>query len=285
MILYGIIAGVCAYLLFFVSAQCAFRVDEGALAALTRFGAARRDSQGKILLFSPGLHFKLPWDHLRLAPVREQSLHLAGQIGGTTAIASDGTVVHFDGVLRHAADPARVEQYLFGCDDPTEHLANLFMCLVRNEIANYAVGDGQGQPDEVAWSQLRRDSRQLSDQLEQRYTQRLAQRYGVVFSGVDLKDILPPDALVDALNAVMNARIQAQADYALAEADSARRVMAAQHNVEVARRKAQAAATEIKELARALAQLQRDGILSAYVDRRRVEILSQAKHLLVGSAA
>ncbi|MBM4344964.1 MAG: SPFH domain-containing protein [Deltaproteobacteria bacterium] len=282
MIWLGIASGAAAYLLFFVAAKCTFRVQEGELATLTRFGAALRDPEGKVRTFEPGLHFKAPWEKVRRAPVREQTLQLASQLGGTTAIARDGTLVRFDGVLRHAADPSRLEVHLFGCERPDDHLGSYFMCLVRNEIANYGGDDEAG--GEVAWTQLRRDSRQLSDRIEAQCAA-VGDRYGVVFNGVDLKDILPPDALVEALNAVMNAKTEAEAAYALAEADAARRILAAEQSVEVARRKAAAAETEIEEIATALAGLQRDGVLWAYVERRRAEVLSQAKHLLVGSAA
>lgn len=282
MIWLGIACGVAAYLLLFVVGKCMFRVDEGQIGALTRFGAARRNAAGKVCDFAPGLHFKAPWERVHLAAVREKTLELASQLGGTTAIARDGTLVRFDGVLRHAADPARLEVHLFGCERADDHLGGYFMCQVRNEIANYGLDDDQG--NEVAWTQLRRDSRHLSDRIEAQCA-RVGERYGVVFNGVDLKDILPPDALVDALNAVMNAKTEADAAYALAEADAARRILSAEQSVEVARRKATAAETEIDEIANTLEGLRRDGVLKAYVERRRAEVLSQAKHLLVGSAA
>jgi len=105
----------------------------------------------------------------------------------------------------------------------------------------------------------------------------------VRFNAVDLTDILPPDELADALNAVIQARSEADAAYARTEGESQQRELAAERGVEIAKARARAVETELDALGGYLAQLDEQGTLDLYVDRRRAEVTSEAKALYLRS--
>ena len=180
----------------------------------------------------------------------------------------------------------------FRLASPLDHVTGLFSCLLRNEIANFRRAlpgaDRAAHEAEItgggAYALIRRERRELSARIEEFCAKRIGMRYGVRFSAVDLTDILPPDELADALNAVMHALAEAEALYARAEADARRRLLAAARGVAIAKERATAAEEEIRGLVRTLEEVDRDGALDAYLRRRRAEVLAQSRTLYVRSA-
>lgn len=276
MVILGFLAGLVSFAAW-QAGLCIFRVEEGHRAALTEFGRALRTPDGKLVVHEPGLHFKRPWQEVRDVPVMEQRLELLGAQGGTEALTRDGTVLRVDSALRYHIDDGHLERWLFGIARPTEHATGLFTCLLRNEIAAFEEGD------DGSYAAIRGRRGELSERIQRFCKERVGDRAGLEFSAVDLVDVLPPDELADALNAVMHARAEADAAYARAEAHCSRRVLAAEHGVEVARLRAEAAEKEIIELASVLAVLHEAGTLESYVDRRKAEVLAQSKTLFLGS--
>jgi regulator of protease activity HflC (stomatin/prohibitin superfamily) len=282
--LLAVIAGLSVFLLFTLS-RCWFRVDEGSTVVLTSFGAALRDGK-HLRTFPPGLHFKAPWQHAHHVSTKEQSLLLSGEEGGRTAMAEDGTVLRFDSILRYAPAKDELEAYLFGLKRRREHIVGLFTCLLRSEIANFRAPDPEGGPvtralasrsDGGSFALIRRERQLLNKRIESFVMDAIGANYGVHFSAVDLTDILPPDELADALNAVLTAHANADSLYARAESDCQQRMLAAERGVEIARERARAAELEIVTLGSYLAKLETSGVLDAYVARRRAEVLSEAK--------
>lgn len=254
-----------------------FRVEEGHVAVLTRFGRALRHDGGAALqVFAPGLHRKAPWDDVVDVNVMDQWVELTGEQGGRNIMAADGILLHIDAILRYAPDPKALEAFLFQLQAPVDHVTGLFTCLLRNEIARFEGSSGEVQ-DEGSYAVLRRDRRELLERIDNFCSENLGQRYGLRATAVDLVDVLPPDELGDALNAVIQARAEAATWVARAEADARRRELAAAQGVSVAQGHAAAAETEIAELATALAELQRQGTLSDYVARRRAEVAAESR--------
>jgi regulator of protease activity HflC (stomatin/prohibitin superfamily) len=99
----------------------------------------------------------------------------------------------------------------------------------------------------------------------------------VRFDGVDLTDILPPEELAQSLNSVMNAQSEAQRILAQTEAECEQRMLAARKGLAIARARARAVEDEIGTMANLLADLQRNGTLDLYVERRRHEVLSESR--------
>jgi len=284
MIEIGFAVGLAAFGLF-LAGRCFFRVEQGHLATLTSFGAAVRAGE-RLRTFGPGLHFKLPWQKVVGVLMMERNLVLSGEHGGTTAMAQDGTVLRFDSILRFAPVEKALEHFLFDLRAPLDHITGLFTCLLRNEIANFKTADAQAAEEAAgSYALIRRERKLLNARIEEFSRAEIGRRYGVQFNAVDLTDILPPDELADALNAVMNAQNEADAALHRAEAECAQRVVAAERGVEIAEARAQAAEVEIAELARFLHELHRQGTLPLYVARRRAEVLSQSRTLFLGSAS
>ncbi len=294
----GLTLGLAAYLVY-LSSRCFFRVEEGHLAVLVSFGAAeRRAPEGPLRAYGPGLHRKLPWQRAHHVATMEQSVDLSGEEGGRTAMAEDGTLLRFDSVLRFHPMEDKLDQYVFGMRAPVEHITGLFTCILRNEIANFrdpstprpgaaALAATPGRaPGEYAGSYgiIRRDRKELNRRIETFCREQMGDRYGVRFNAVDLTDILPPDELAVALNAVINARTEAETRYARAEADCRQRVLASERGVDIARDRAAAVETEIATLARHLEGLERKGLLGAYVARRKGEALAEARALFLKEA-
>jgi regulator of protease activity HflC (stomatin/prohibitin superfamily) len=283
MVALGFFAGVFVFALYLVG-RCWFRVEEGEVAVLTNFGAALRDGQS-LRRYRSGFHWKAPWQQVHSVKAMEQSLDLSGEAGGTSAMAYDGTVLRFDSNMRYLPVEERLDELLFGLRRPMEHITGLFTCLLRNEIANFGsptsatAGDDSGG----SYALIRKERRLLNERIEEFCKDKIDEKYGVRFSAVDLVDILPPDDLDRALNAVAETRAEAESAYYRSEADCSRRVVAAERGVEVAAARAKAAELEIDELASFLAELQQRGVLDRYVKRRRMEVLAQSRALFLGS--
>ena len=295
MLFIGILVGVVAYCVYLL-ARCYFRVEQGYLAVLTSFGAAVKDGP-RLVTYGPGLHFKWPWQRVHHVAMMEQSLELSGEEGGRTAMTYDGTILRFDSILRFQPVPSELEHFLFGLKSPHEHITGLFTSLLRNEIANFhpPARTGGDQEDGMkedalkasggAYAQIRRERALLNQRIEEFCRTQIGQRYGVQFNAVDLTDILPPDELADALNAVINTQTEAESLYSHAEADTRQQVVAAEHGVEIAKARGLAIEREINTLGDVLAGLQADGTLADYVGRRRAEVISQSKTLYMRSSS
>ena len=294
-------------------ARSFFKVEEGTVAVLESFGAALTEpapkgkggADGRVLrTFGPGLHRKKPWEHVRAVPMMEQSLELSGEASGQTTMTEDGTVLRFDSILRYQPEPLELEQYLFGLRAPREHITGLFSCLLRNEIANFGQREGKHRkkthyddppsmapgamvptspgvfstPDEGgSYALIRRERQLLNEHIRSFCEEHIADTYGVRFNAVDLVDILPPDELAEALNAVMQAQTEADSCFARAQADSRQEVLAAERGVEIAKVRAKAIEAEILTLSKHLGELAEQGTLAGYVARRRVEVLSESR--------
>lgn len=291
MFLLGLVVGVVLFL-WWMAKDCFVLVEEGQVAVITRFGAARREADGSLKLHGPGFHLKWAFEEARVVSLREQLITLGSETGGAEPMMlSDGTVIRLHANLRYAPQRDGILKYLFGLHHRKEHVAGLFSSLLRNEVANVkaaAVESDLARLEEDpgnAFTLLRRDRSMLNDRIADFAKNHLGD-YGVTFRSVDITDIHPPDELADALNAVMSARAEADSLRFRSQSECAQRVMAAERGVEIARARAAASEAEIDELGRHLASLEQAGVLDAYVARRRAEVLSDARtvYLKDGSA-
>lgn len=306
--LFAFLFGLAAYLIY-LSSQCSFRVEEGFVGVLSVFGAAAH-AGAKLKSYGPGLHTKAPWAKVHLVCMKEQNLDLSGERGGKLAMTDDGTLLRLDSILRYVPEADNLEHFLFGMKAPLDHITSLFTCLLRNKIANFRdtpAGSSKelspALPIEVAsqdagpvsirsigfsiddsigsYALIRRERRQLNQRIEEFCRHEIGHRYGVKFQGVDLTDILPPDELSDALNAVMSAQSEAETHYFHAESTCHHRIVSAREGVAIAAKRAEAVENEIRTLGEFLSELRRIGQLDPYVRRRRAEVTSESKTLYV----
>lgn len=279
----GLVFGVFAAVLWALRSSGA-RVPEGNVGVITRFGAAERDASGALRTRSPGLHFRWPWQRIVLVSMMEQKIELAGE-GAIRTMAADGTVLRLDAALRYQPKLAMLEQFLFGLQRPIEHVSTLFTCLMRNELANVVsqtasttTSVSEELPQEAgSYALIRRERGLLSTRIADFCKARIGDEHGIEFNAVDLTDILPPDELRDALNAVMSARSAAEAHHYRAESECRQRVLEARQGVAIARARAQAAADELRTLGEALSTLESKQVLEDYVRRRKSEVLGESK--------
>ena len=125
----------------------------------------------------------------------------------------------------------------------------------------------------------------MAQRLSQVANDLLQEKLGYRFLGIDLTELLPPEELSDALNAVMRVELEAEADYARAESDARQRELSARRSVQIASKKADAVAAEIRTLAGYLERLAEREVLRDYVARRRTEVLAESKTLFVRGAS
>lgn len=251
---------------------CVFRVEEGYTAVLTSFGKALfADPEKKRLrTWGSGLHWKYPWHRVYRVSLMERILDMSGREGGRTAMTEDGTILRLDLKLRYRVTVDSLYTFLFHFKNPIDQIKGRFSGLLRDAIANFR--GGSETESLVSYDRIRSDLRSLNHQVESFCRRDLSEHYGVEFKAVDLTDILPPDELADALNAVINTQTEMQSQYARAEADCQQRVLAAEKGVEIAKAKAQAVETDILTIGQFLAELLKNGTLGKYVERRRAEV-------------
>ncbi len=285
----GFGALLCVLVLAFRSS---FRVEEGHLAVLVTFGRAETsDGKRKLVTFGPGLHSKMPWQSVRTVSMKEQNLDLNAEEGGGTAMAYDGTVLRLDSFVRYVPVEEVLYEHLFDVERPLEHITGLFTCLLRNEIANFR---GREQDDAEplsarfdfggqagSYALIRRERNLLNERIAKFCAAKIDNRYGVRFVAVDLADILPPDELAAALNAVMQAQSEAEAMLFRAEGECQQRILSAERGTQIARARANSVETEIVGLAKFLEELHARGVLDAYVERRRGEVSSESRALFL----
>ncbi len=281
----GLLIGFALFFLW-VLKDCSFRVEEGQVAVIIRFGAARLGADGKLLLAGPGIHFKWAFEEVKVVSLREQLITLGGEAGAEPMMLNDGTVIRLQSMLRYAPQRDGIAKYLFGLHHRKEHVAGLFSSLLRNEIANVkgpvmkadlkTLGDDLGG----SFALVRRDRKLLNDRIAD-FARKELQDYGVNFEAVDITDLHPPDELADGLNAVMSARAEAESMRFRSQSECAQRVMSAEQGVAIAQTRAAAVEEEIVELGRHLTELDTSGVLDAYLSRRRAEVLSEARTVYV----
>jgi regulator of protease activity HflC (stomatin/prohibitin superfamily) len=287
-IVFSMVCGFLLYLIYLAS-RSVFQIQEGHLGVLISFGKVMPAEPGRDQLktFGPGLHVKWPWQKVRKVSMMEHMIDLSGEEGGTTAMASDGTILRLDSKLRLTPEALHLHHYLFSMERPVEHVKGLFTCLLRNEIANFdqkeeTTKDVKPQSYLPAvrvgsYAAIRRERRLLNQHIQEFCRAQIGNRYGVRFDGVDLTDILPPEELAQSLNSVMNAQSEAQRLLAQTEAECEQRILSARKGLAIARARGRAVEDEIGTMAGLLADLQRNGTLDLYVERRRGEVLADSR--------
>jgi regulator of protease activity HflC (stomatin/prohibitin superfamily) len=255
-----------------------FRVEEGHKAALTRFGRALKVGSS-LRLFGPGGHWKWPWDKVITFSVMERVIDLTGEDGGQSAMAGDGTLLRLDSKIRFRPLAEKAYSFLFELKNPMQHIRGTFVCIIRNEIANFGPADDAEKSDEIlgAYHLIRRDRYRLNEQVDRACLAQLGAAHGIQFCGVDLIDIVPPHELETALNGIQNARAEAETLYAKAEADSRRRLAAAERYVGIQKTRAEASTAELAKVAEVISDLVTDGNIDNFIDHKRTELFGNSR--------
>ncbi|MBM4253030.1 MAG: SPFH domain-containing protein [Deltaproteobacteria bacterium] len=285
----AVFIGLTIYALYGLS-RCLFQVSEGEIAVISAFGKSKFSnvSSKQLKVYAPGLHLKLPWECVQKVSMKEQILELSGDESGITAMTADGTTLAINAIVRITLAKDSLYQFIIGLEHPIDHLKSWFTCLLQDQIANFdqklrTSVPSQGtlaSSDDIklgSYAVIRRERRLLNQGIQEFCRHQIGDRYGVSFDGIDLTDILPPDELAEALNSVINAHSEAQSLLARTEGECEQQVIAAAKGLDIAKARAQAVEQEISTMVDVLAKLQKDGTLSAYLERRRAEVYADAR--------
>lgn len=275
------VAGVLLALLFL--SQSIFTVVEGNEAVVLRFGKLMRDAENRIRIYKAGLHFKWPWDQTLAYSTMERVLDLSGPNGGQYALTADGTMLRLDSRIRLSPRIDELYSYLFSLQSPMEHIRKVFICLLRNEIANFhSIDTTHGDEPIGSYDLIRRHRTVLVEKMAG-FCSKMGSKYGVHFHSVDLLDILPPPELEVALNSILHSQTQAETQLMRAQAEANQKREAAYRGIEIAKFKAQSMVSQSTTIIETLDQLMRDGSLAFYFQIKRDEVSASARMRIVPS--
>lgn len=262
-------------------------VREGEVGVRLRFGAAERSGDGTLQLRAPGLHWVLPWMRLETVNIAEQVTDLSAALPQT--MAADGTVLRLNWSARHQVARTRVDSYLFGLRQPRAHVEGIVACHLRNQLATMTAASLRQDGDLAAtdsgavvahagsFAYLRRKRGDVSRQFVADHQASMLANYGTDVAALDLLDVDPPEALADALNAVVRAEAEADENFFRASSECKQTVLAADHSLQLATTRAQAVQKEIETLGQYLEGLRANQQLASYVQRRQHEVLKGAR--------
>ena len=262
-------------------------VREGEVGVRLSFGAAERTRDGALRLRSPGLHWVLPWMRLETVNIAEQVTDLSAALPQT--MAADGTVLRLNWSARHQVERTRVDTYLFGLRQPRAHVEGIVACHLRNQLATMtamslrqdgnlvATEGGPAVAHAGSFAYLRRKRGDVSRQFVADHRASMLANYGTDVGALDLLDVDPPEALADALNAVVRAEAEADENFFRASSECKQTVLAADHSLQLATTRAHAVQKEIETLGQYLEGLRVNQQLESYVQRRQHEVLKGAR--------
>ncbi len=278
----GFLLGLSIYLLFQVR-KIFFQVQEGSIAVVSCFGKAKTidKNEKNLKIYASGLHFKFPWQKVRKISIKEQILDLASSEKGTMLMTSDGTLLRVDSKLRFVPLINNIYSFLYAMEKPVEHIKSFFNGLLHQEIAklssNKIVSDKYMQKYVGSYAILRTERNNLNVQIKNYCFDRMPSTYGFQFEGLDIIDILPPEELAQALNAVIHAQSEAEKNFAIKEAECEQKLLAAKKGIEIAKAKAKSVQAEILTHAKIIEKLEMNGTLKDYLERREVEVYSDSR--------
>jgi len=275
-IIVGFIIGT-AITFIFLSFYTYFQVEEGHCASVSSFGKAKRNSDGSLLLWEPGMHSKLPWEKVHHLSLMEKKLDLGLDGNPFQTMARDGTTLSIQASVRLRAKKDKADHLLYGIENPMQHIQDFLSCVLRSEIANF----GEGLEPGDVFIQLRNQQPELRTAFEAAASTILSENFGVELLGLDIVDLSPPQELANAMNGVQTARADSESMIARAYALREKKLYSAKKRLEISKKEAMAAELEMTTIGQNLLSLFKNGTLSEYVTRRKDEVYKQSKLSIV----
>ena len=279
----GFVLGFMVYLIFTLR-KIFFQVQEGHIATIISFGKAKSIDSSKVNLkiYNSGLHLKFPWEKIKKISIKEQILDLTMSENATMLMTTDGTLLKIEAKLRYTPLLNNIYSLLFSMEKPKDHIKNFFNGLMHQEIGKFSnakvlSSDKDIQLRKGSYAILRTERSNLNLQINELCSDKFREHYGFQFEGIDIIDILPPEELAQALNAVIHAQTEAEKNFALKEAECEQKLLAAKKGIEIAKSKAKSVKAEILTQAKILEKLSEVGTLQEYIQRREIEVYSEAK--------
>lgn len=323
MIFAAFLLGLVIYFCFRVFVRGFYTVKPNERAVLTTLGRAKRlDDQlvadlmlneeereryrfPRLEVIGPGgPYFKWPWQEVHKVDVATQALDLTWdptkRQETIEAVTKDNLTTGVNGQIRFRVSENHLYAYLFGVDDPLQHVMGYFISVLRERIANFTDPRGEGLvaqgelaedsdgpttvdlTEGVSINDLRKNLPLLNDYMEEQ-CKSTPGRYGIELDAALITQIDPPSEVDRALSAINSTRNQVAADISTARADAEQQITMSKRAVEIAMNNAQAEVAPLRELADTLAKIKADGgseALKAYVRNMRIPLLRNAGRIV-----
>ncbi|MFN0172334.1 MAG: SPFH domain-containing protein [Bryobacteraceae bacterium] len=309
----GFLIGIAAWFFVRFLVMGMYTVDQNERAVKTVLGRAERMPGGATTLEHPvseplrpnekeryvypqvrvigpgGPYFKLPWEKIHKVSVATNTVNMAldledrsANAGGTIleAVTKDQLNTGMTGQIRYRVSDQNLYAFLFGIKQPVVHVMGYFVSVLRQKIANFE--SRPAVPGEavagVSINDIRKNLRDLNDYMDQE-CRSTEGRYGMVLDASLITGIDPPAEVESALAAINTAYNQVSSDISLAQASADQKIVQSRRAVEIETLKALAETEPIRELARQLADLNRQGagVLAAYRRNVRLALFGKAE--------
>ena len=330
MAIVGVFLGILAYVAVRLGFGC-YTVQPNEVAVLTTFGRAERlggasfgsedflrveGAEGqeevkyaypRLVVHTSGLHFKWPWQEVRIVPLAIQTVdigfdpsansafspvgrRMAPQSDGLGAITKDQLNIKISGQLRYKVSPEHIYAYCFGIKNPIAHVMGFFHSVLREKIANYQAPrrlSGNTEPDngvgDVSINDLRKNLQDINQHMEEECRES-AQRYGISLEAALITNIDPPSEVESALASINTAHNQVSSDLSVAQATADQTLVQSKRAVEIQTLKAQAEVEPLRQLSQRLRELRDGGGLYSYLRNLKLGLLDKAKTIVMEDA-
>ncbi len=320
--LLGFPLGILAYALVRVLYGCLYTVRPDQRAVVTSFGAVQKVTEKtappplsgdereryhypQVRVVGPGgPYFKMPWQRVHKVSVATQSVDLSWDPSKSQktieAVTKDNLTTGVNGQIRYRISENNLYPYLFGVASPLEHVMGYFVSVLRERIANFTDPKGQGLlaqaelpagveqtsavelSEGVSINDLRKNLPLLNQYMEEQCSSTTG-RYGIELDAALITEIDPPRDVDRALSAINSTRNQVAGDISTARADAEQQITMSARAVEIATNNAQAEVAPLRELAKTLSTVKKEGgsaCLRAYLRNLRVPLYQRAQRVV-----
>ncbi len=320
MIIFGFLVGLVIYVVFRLVLSGFYVVRPDQRAVLTSFGRAARVSKEAVddphlsddekeryvypqvqVIRPGGPYYKFPWQKVHKVSVSTKAVDLTWdptkEQGTIEAVTKDNLTTGTNGQLRYKVSENNLYAYLFGVQDPLQHVMGFFISVFRERIANFvdpkrqvpAMGDEDvttatsvDLSEGVSINDLRKNLHVLNEFMEAQ-CRGTSGRYGIELEAALVTEIDPPAEVDRALSAINSTRNQVAADISTARADSEQQITMSNRAVEIATNNALAEVAPLNVLSDTLTKVKGEGgstALKAYLRNMRVPLLGQARNII-----
>jgi regulator of protease activity HflC (stomatin/prohibitin superfamily) len=242
-----------------------------------------------------GPYFHFPWQRVYKVRMATETVDLCWdptkKQSTIEAVTKDNLTTGVNGQIRYKVSKENLYPYLFAVESPLEHVMGYFISVIRERIANFTdpkghhLGTGHSETEYfegVSINDLRKNLPLLNTYMEEQ-CRATARRYGIELDAALVTTIDPPSEVDHALSAINSTRNQVAADISTARADADQQITMSQRAVEIALNNAEAEVSPLKELARTLKEIKRQGgsnALRAYLRSIRIPLLIRTERVI-----
>ncbi|HRE80314.1 MAG TPA: SPFH domain-containing protein [Opitutaceae bacterium] len=262
--------------------------DDPVLGALLKTEERLRYNYPNIRVIPPGgPYFKWPWQKLYKVDMTIRTTDITWdpevKQGFIEAVTKDNLTVAINGQIRWKPCERNLYAYLFGVAQPEVHVIGYFISVLRDRIATFQGGEGEGAVEGVSINDLRKNLSSINRYMEETCRKTTA-RYGVELDAALITTIDPPADVDEALASINTTQNQVAAAISQARADADQKLKMAEQAVQIAQNRAAAEAAPLLELGKTLAAMHASGgknALDAYLRNASLPLRERAAQTIV----